>query len=186
MRGEMEPPAGVSRARLRLAFEGNPKTGERVPLTFPDEASYHAFQAELRAVFASEGITDAVVQQVGSATKGYKGNPNKPFGPWSPKSDADFAVFSRQALVQAQAVDAKVNTNPKVTLDGRYTVLKNTGEAGRAGFGDTPLGRKLDQLSRKWTERLWPDADKPMVDFKLNLSDAPFSGATTVVDMGGK
>jgi hypothetical protein len=184
MRGEREAPPGVSRERLRLAMEGDPETGERIPLTFPDQETYREFQADVRAVFESEGITDAVVQQVGSATKGFKGNPNKPFGPWTPESDADFAVFSAQALVQAQEV--KVPVNQKVTMDGRYTVLKNEGLSGGKGFEDTRLGEKLAHLATRWKVRIWPDdpaADG--IDFKMNLTTEPFSDATTVIDMRG-
>lgn len=183
MSGEVETPVGYTKERLRLAVEGDPRTGERIPLTFPDEPTYREFQGELRAVFESEGITDAVVQQVGSATKGFKGNPKKPFAPWSRESDADFAVFSAQALVQAMDVDAPANK--KVTMDGRYTVLKNDVDHGR-GFNDTSLGEKLSNLAARWRPRLWPNQPRAEgMDFKLNLTTTPFSGAITVLDMGG-
>ncbi|HTM20495.1 MAG TPA: DUF4157 domain-containing protein [Kofleriaceae bacterium] len=184
MSGEAEPPPGVSRERLRRAVEGDPRTGERIPLSFPDAKTYHEFQADLRAALESAEIHDAVVQEVGSATKGYKSNPDKKFAPWSPASDADFAVFSRQALMQAHGVGAQVNRG--VTLEGRHTVFKNKGEAGGMGFRNTRVGRNLQELSEKWTRRLWPDAREVMVDFKLNLGDDQFNGAITVIEMGGK
>src|SRR5690606_35873875 len=115
---------GVTRERLRLAVEGDPATGERVPLTYASIDQFHQFQAELRAVLESEGITDATVVQLGSGTTGWSTAPGKTGKPWSPKSDVDFAIFSNQALAQAMAVDAPVN--PKNKQNGRYTTLKNS------------------------------------------------------------
>jgi hypothetical protein len=181
MSGERDAPVGLNRERLRLAVEGDPHTGERIPLTFPDEKTYREFQTEIRAVFESEGITDAVVQQLGSGTKGFKSNPKKKFGTWSPKSDADFAIFSRQALAQAMDVDAQPNRS--VSMGGRYTVVKNEAKGGK-GLIDTSIGERLEVLSRRWTQRLWPNAQEKMIDFKLNLDVKPFDGAITIIDMG--
>jgi hypothetical protein len=59
----------ATRERLILAVEGT-ETGERIPLTFPFAEEKHLFQKELAEALHRGGITDAVVQQVGSATTG--------------------------------------------------------------------------------------------------------------------
>jgi hypothetical protein len=116
-----------------------------------------------------------VVQQVGSATQGWRGNPNKALGPWRPSSDADFALFSPQALVQAREVGAPVNE--KIILEGRYTVLRN-GE----GFERTSLGSALQRFSARWNEIIYGNADADGFDFKLNLTTEPFGNAITVTE----
>ena len=45
---------------------------ERLPLTFPDAKTYGEFRGLLGACFHSEGITDAVVLQIGSAVNGWE------------------------------------------------------------------------------------------------------------------
>src|SRR5687767_6411824 len=161
MKGKAEPPPGVTRERLKLAVEGGPD-GQRIPLNFKDRAQFDRFQSELKDIFKSEGIDDATVNQVGSATQGFKGNPKKPapFKPdgsinpdayWSPSSDLDFAVFSDQALAQARAAGAKVNEN--VIVGGKYTVLKNS-----SGVQNTGLGQKLDAFAKKWNQEFYGDA----------------------------
>lgn len=178
MRGELEPPPGVTRERLRLAVEGDPATGERVPLTYASIDQFHQFQAELRAVLESEGITDATVVQLGSGTTGWSTAPGKTGKPWSPKSDVDFAIFSNQALAQAMAVDAPVN--PKNKQNGRYTTLKNS-PADRKGFYDTPLGKKLEALAQRWNEIVYGDPNAEGFDFKLNLGETPFESAVPII-----
>lgn len=188
MKGEAEPPPGVTRERLALAVEGD-ASGRRIPLNFKDEAQFDRFQKELGDILASEGIDDATIKQVGSATKGFKGNPKKPgpFDPdgkvnpaayWSPSSDLDFAVFSDQALAQARAAGAKAN--PNVVVGGKYTVLKNGG-----GVANTPLGQKLEAFAQKWNREFYGDAaTRPGfegIDFKVNLVNEPFPNAPTIV-----
>src|SRR5262249_16953337 len=118
-RGQLKHPT-ATKERLRVAMEGD-SDGQRIPLTYEDRAQFDRFRAELANVFESEGITDATVVQIGSATQGWKGNPQKYIdyiskggtdegwaeqGAWKPSSDTDFAVFSEQALVAAMRVDA--------------------------------------------------------------------------------
>lgn len=187
MRGEMEPPQGVTRERLRLAIEGDPETGERVPLTYGSVEQFHEFKAEVKAIFESEGITDATVVQLGSGTTGWSSAPGKTGKPWSTKSDVDFAIFSEQALAQAMQVDAPVN--PKNQQDGLYTTLKNKpiDETGidKKGFYDTSLGKKLKALSRRWNEKIFGDQDAEGFDFKLNLGTKAFDSAVPIL-FGGK
>jgi hypothetical protein len=191
-RGEMQHPSGVSPERLKLAVEGDPNstqwnsaTGERIPLTFgmdPDEAKklFHQFQGELQAVLQKHGISDAVVQQLGSSTTGWRGNPKKEIAGWKPSGDVDFAIFSDQILEKARL--AKVPVNENVTQGGQYTVLKN--EKGGLGFMEaTEVGKDLRRLARDWDKKLWPDEGGSVehFDFKLNLTNKPFSRAVTVV-----
>jgi hypothetical protein len=178
MRGEMEPPPGVTRERLRLAVEGDPQTGERVPLTYGSVEQFHEFKAEVKAIFESEGITDATVVQLGSGTTGWSSAPGKTGKPWSTKSDVDFAIFSEQALAQAMQVDAPVN--PKNQQDGLYTTLKNK-PIDKKGFYDTSLGKKLKVLSDKWNEKIFGDKDAEGFDFKLNLGTKAFDSAVPIL-----
>lgn len=181
MAGERTTPAGVSRERLQLAVKGDPKTGERVPLTYgadPAEAKqlFDQFRTELRAVLDSEGITDAVVVQLGSGTTGWSTAPGKTGKAWKASSDADFAIFSEQALELARQQGTPVN--PKNQLGGKFTTLKN-GAAGR-GFYDTTLGKKLERLSLDWNLKIYGDPMAEGFDFKLNLGDKPFSSGVPV------
>jgi hypothetical protein len=180
--GEMAPPSGVSVDRLRLAVEGDP-TGQRVPLTFRNVEEFVDFQTELQAVLRAHGITDATIQQLGSATTGWRGNPNKPIAPWKPTSDVDFAIFSEQALAQAHAHGVPVNK--KITQGGRFTVLKNEVPGDGKGFYDTPLGQDLAKLARTWNMRVYGDENAEGFDFKMNLSTKPFSRAVTVARPDG-
>ncbi|WP_424103152.1 DUF4157 domain-containing protein [Moorena producens] len=172
---DKHPTPGVTKERLKLAYEGDEKG--RVPLTF-DKDQFREFQQDLKSVFESEGITDAVVQQVGSATTGFRGNPNKEFGPWKPTSDTDLAVFSNQALVQADK--KKLEANQKIVQSGRYTVYKNAPKD--KGFYTSPLGKKLAELALRWNHKIYGDMIVDGFDFKLNLSTQPFTRAITVLD----
>ena len=98
-----------------------PERGERLPLTFRDFPTYREFQTELRAVFTSEGITDATVQQFGTATMGWETNPNKPLAPWTTRMPAEFVVFNLQSLTQAMDLDMPVDTT--VVWQGQYVLL---------------------------------------------------------------
>ena len=118
-----------------------------------------------------------MVQQLGSGTTGYRGNPNKEFGPWRPSADVDFAIFSDQALVQASR--AGVPVNPKITQGGRYTVFKNDRKLG--GFHATPLGADLHRLAEAWNLRIFGRSDYEGFDFKLNLISKPFARALSVM-----
>ena len=103
--------------------------------------------------------------------------------PWAPTSDVDFAIFSDKALKQAMELDVPVN--PKNKQAGQYTTLKNTPneKAGLSGFDETPLGKDLKALSKKWDQRVYGRVkpDDPQFDFKLNLqSDSPFRSAVPI------
>ncbi|MBI4700708.1 MAG: type VI secretion system tip protein VgrG [Deltaproteobacteria bacterium] len=188
MAGKIPTPSDVGQDRLRAAHEGDPVTGERVPLTFKTPEQYHRFQQELGELLASEGITDATVQQVGSGTTGWKGNPKKPKPPavfdplvhtFKPTSDADFAIFSPQMLAQAKANDSPVN--PKIVQGGRYTILKNHAQK-HAGFYRTPIGHKLKLFAHKWNKEIYGKArGVDGFDFKLNLSTKPFGPASKAI-----
>jgi hypothetical protein len=176
----------VSQERLELAAVGDPVTGERVPLTYgtdPVEAKklFHQFQDELRAVFDSEGITDAVVVQLGSGTTGFSTAPGKAGKAWTPKSDVDFAIFSDQALEQAMKVGAPIN--PKNTQAGKYTTIWNNPKDGSPGFGATSLGKKLQAFSKKWNKTVYGTEDVDGFDFKMNLSDKVFKSAVPVMQL---
>lgn len=126
MAGEIATPNGVSKERLTQAVKGD-SDGERIPLTYgadPVEAkrTFHQLQAELRTLLDSEGITDAVIVQLGSGTTGWSTAPGKTGKPWSSASDVDFAIFSDQILAQAQAIGAKIN--PKNAIGDQYTTLR--------------------------------------------------------------
>jgi len=177
MSGKTEPPRGVTREQLRLAVEGDAE-GTRVPLTFGgDVALFKQFQVELSKALADGGVSDATVQQVGSATLGWKGNPKKDLGPWRPESDADCAVFSVQALGQARAIGAPVNKG--VVMSGEYSVLKN--DPAVDGFYKTKVGEQLQALARRWNTIIYGSADADGFDFKLNLGTEPFASAITLV-----
>jgi hypothetical protein len=190
----------ASAKRLKDAYIGD-ETGTRVPLSFKSKEQYQEFQADLAEVFDKHGISDATVQQVGSATTGYRGNPLKDFGEWKDTSDNDFAVFSGQALVQAHANNTPVNK--KIIQGGRYTVFKNSAPK-KSGFYKTPLGRDLDKLAKKWNKKIYGHeegglqplkpgqkvAERDGFDFKLNTGVEPFAskpkgGAITVMGPKG-
>lgn len=176
----------VTKERLELAAAGDPVTGDRVPLTYgtdPVEAKklFHQFQDELRAVFDAEGITDAVVVQLGSGTTGWSTAPGKAGKAWTPKSDVDFAIFSDQALEQAMKVGAPIN--PKNTQAGKYTTIWNNPKDGSPGFGATSLGKRLQTLSKKWNKTVYGTEDVDGFDFKMNLSDKVFRSAVPVMQL---
>jgi type VI secretion system secreted protein VgrG len=196
--GELTHP-NATKEQLKNAYEGD-ETGTRIPLSFKSKEQYQRFQKDLKAVFDKHGIDDATVQQVGSATSGYRGNPTKPFGPWKPESDNDFAVFSPKALAQAQQNNTPVNQ--KIVQGGRFTVFKNSASGGR-GFYKTPLGKDLQGLSKKWNKEIYGHeggalqpkkegqkrATRDGFDFKLNTSTEPFKtkpkgGAVTTMGPG--
>ncbi|KYF92839.1 hypothetical protein BE17_26580, partial [Sorangium cellulosum] len=177
-RGELEHP-NTTPERLKLAVEGD-TDGQRVPLTYKDRAQFDRLQSDIRNVFESEGVTDATVQQLGSATDGFKGNPDKPFGFWSPKSDTDFAIHSDQALVQAQQAGAPYNA--------KYGIFKN-GEApsalnpeGKPGLANTSLGSKLNALAERWNVEIYgePNPSNGGFDFKLNGARDPNPSFPTI------
>jgi len=153
-------------------------TGDRVPLTFESRDQFEQFKAALRAVFAKHGITDATVQQIGSATTGWRGNPDKPLVPWKPSSDANFVISSDEAMVQLFDIRAEVNR--RIVQGGRYVFFKNRADGGR-GFYATPLGKDLQRLAREWTMKIHGDENVDGFDFKMSLGDMPFPGAVYVM-----
>lgn len=185
MAGEIATPNGVSKERLTQAVKGG-SDGERVPLTYgadPTEAkrTFHQLQAELQALLDSEGITDAVIVQLGSGTTGWSTAPGKTGKAWSSKSDVDFAIFSDQILAQARAIGAKIN--PKNKIGDQYTTLRNTQE-GKHSFEYTPVGAKLKRLAQDWNRRIYGRDVPDGFDFKINLqTDHPFRNAVPVVQM---
>jgi hypothetical protein len=177
-------------AQLKKANEGDGDGENRVPLQFgtrnDGDAMFARFKSELGAIFESNGITDATVQAIGSGTMGWKGNPHKEVNPnkrgkeggeWMPTSDMDFAIFSRQMLHMAMTGGAVVNK--KIQMAGKYTVFKNEAPGGH-GVDDTPVGKLLKAFSRKWNKEIYGAEDVDGVDFKLNTTTKPFSGALTV------
>lgn len=178
-------PPGISHERLRLAVIGDPVTGQRIPLNYGADIAqakktFAELQADVKAAFQAEGITDAVVVQLGSATTGWSTAPGKERKMWTPKSDVDFAIFSDQALVQAHKLNVPIN--PKNKQEGKFTTLKNKPEDGK-GFYDTPLGKRLEKVAKKWNEKVYGDPDiEDGFDFKLNLQSAkPFKSAVPVL-----
>lgn len=179
-------PPGVTLERLKLAVEGDPETGQRVPLTYGADIKVATqrlaeLQGELKTICDSEGITDVVIVQLGSGTTGWSNAPKKTGKPWSSKSDVDFAIFSDQAL--RQAMEAGVPVNPKNQTAGQYTTLKNTREGDVAGFHDTPFGKKLRALQRRWNQKIYGNPNVDGFDFKLNLSNKPFKSAVPVLQL---
>jgi len=170
-------------------------SGMRIPLAFNDgppgyavnQALFFEFQHDLLAALKEGGITDAVVQQVGSATQGWKGNPSKPLNPWEPLSDVDLAFFSEEALLQVKELGTPYN--PKIIIDGQAVVFKNkaVGADGvDVGFYQTKVGKLLDTLSVKWTKKIYENFDGwagnlDDFDFKLNVSPTPFPTASSIV-----
>lgn len=185
MAGEIATPNGVSKERLTQAVKGD-ADGERIPLTYgtdPAEAkrTFHQLQAELRALLDSEGITDAVIVQLGSGTTGWSTAPGKTGKAWSPKSDVDFAIFSDQILAQAKAIGAKIN--PKNKIGDQYTTIRNSKE-GKHSFEYTRVGAKLKRLAQDWDRRIYGKEVADGFDFKINLqTDHPFRNAVPVVQM---
>lgn len=185
MAGDIATPNGVSKERLTQAVKGD-ADGQRVPLTYgadPVEAkrTFQQLQAELQALLDSEGITDAVIVQLGSGTTGWSTAPGKTGKAWSPKSDVDFAIFSDQILAQAKAIGAKIN--PKNKIGDQYTTLRNTKE-GKHSFEFTPVGAKLKRLAEDWNVRIYGENVPDGFDFKINLqTDHPFRNAVPVVQM---
>ncbi len=181
MRGEAEPPPGVTREQMQAAMGG--VDGQRIPMTFTPEL-FAQFRAELGAVLRAGGITDATVTAIGSGTSVYSANPAKNLKPWAPvgspkPSDADFSVFSEQAVAQAESQGC--------AYSDKYGIYKNGAKDGKAGFSDTPVGKKLSALARRWTEILYGDAGADGVEFKLNLTTQPTVGkldSITVVGPG--
>lgn len=204
----------VDKARLDKAVVGDPP-GNRRALTWKSDAEYKEFQDDVAKAFKDAGVDDAVVQQVGSGTSGWSGNPTKPYidvdgkgypKPWSKASDTDFAVFSKDAMAQAQTQN--VPLNHKNVLDDRYAVFKN-GEPGQGQMADTPLGKELSKVREKWNDRLYGDQMEKMrveknlspeqfqemrqkwdgVDFKVNTTSQPFpdsqGGPITVLSQRG-
>lgn len=207
MRGELDPPGlhelfGGDRqkavAALRLAWEKgipltyhvavgklNPATGK--PFASAEEA-FAALQADLQVAFAKAGITDATVQQIGSGTTGWRGNPGTPkkpkeIAPWNPGKDTDFAVFSKQAQFQLLELSKQRGQAPAVNVprDGKFTIFKSA--AGEGGFYDTAAGRALHEVAIKWNEIIYNVTDPKFdagFDFKLNVPTTPFGKAVKV------
>lgn len=192
--GTLDHP-NATKERLKDAVEGE-RDGQRVPLTFKSREQFEQFRAELRDVFESEGVSDATVVQIGSGTTGWKGNPQKyrdylasggtkegwaRHAAWKPSSDTDFAVFSRQALVQAQHVNAPVNAKFGVFKNGEPA---DAGNAGRPGFSNSSLGKKLFDLATRWNVEVYgePQPEAGGFDFKLNLDPTPFSTPPTIYE----
>ena len=88
--------------------------------------------------------------------------------------DVDFAIYSPTALQQAKATGAPINT--KAMINGKYSIVKNTG-----GFDQTPSGDRLGKLSKKWDKELYGGPVEDGVDFKLNLLDEPLPMSTSIL-----
>jgi RHS repeat-associated protein len=182
----------LDKSRVEQAFKGDPNHGgERLPLPFKDWDEYDAFRKDVDDALRRGGVDDAVVQQVGSGTTGWAGNPKKFLEvdgkptdypkPWSNKSDTDFAVFSEKGMAQAYEVNTPVNK--KVVLNDEYAVFKNGVSRGR-GINDTPVGQELDKVAKKWNEKVYGDPNVDGFDFKLNTTPNEF-GANLPKPPGG-
>jgi hypothetical protein len=154
------------------------------------ELVVQAFQRDLRRVFG--GFDDVVVQQVGSGVTGFSRNPDKPIKPCDTvNADIDLAVKSRQIMEHLEREEGMnhISVNRKIKLNNKYTVIANSPKAeNEIGLGDTPLGRQIKTLSRKWSFLLagQSPADNelnPVVDFKLNIAPRPFQEASTLLDL---
>lgn len=178
MSGEDPLPEHITKERLKLAHDGD-DNGVRVPLNWESAEQFEEFKKELVEELAAAGVTDAQVVQIGSATTGWQGNPHKiPPKHWQTTSDADFAIYSPQAMAQAKAIGAP--PNKKVVMNGKYSIVKN-GTAEGNGFNDTPAGQRLEAFSRRWNKKLYGQEDVDGVDFKLNLLDEPMPMSTKVL-----
>lgn len=202
--GEAEHPSGVSAERLRLAVEGNSE-GDRVPLTYKGKSGdvndlagateqMREFQGGIAGIADRNGITDMQVVQVGSGTTGWKNNPMKLLrhyglggsdkqwfkrGAWNPESDTDLAVFSDQAKVGAMQVNNPINAD--------YGIFKTGSPDGKPGFSHTDLGRDLYRYGKAWDQRAYdpktlakPENQDGLFDFKLNISNDPFTTPPTM------
>lgn len=207
MRGELDPPGlhelfGGDREKAKAALRDAWEKG--IPLTYhtavgridpetgkPFESAEEAFatlQSDIRTALAKAGVTDATVQQIGSGTTGWRGNPGtpkepKPIAPWNPEKDTDFAVFSKQAQYQLLEESKQRGQAPAVNIprDGKFTVFKNAPENG--GFYATPAGQALHEVAVKWNKIVYDNADPKFdkgFDFKLNIPTKPFGKAVNV------
>jgi hypothetical protein len=161
---------------------------ERRPLSFPDWDTYRRFQGLLRACFGSEGITDAVVQQIGSPCTGCEMDPLKylaagreELAGWTADTPVELMIFSRQSLVQA--MEASLSVDRSLTWRGKYVRLLARTDASGRGLTETPLGRKLAALGAQVTSLL---PGHPEVRFALCLAaepfaEGPFEGAIVIL-----
>ncbi len=179
----------ASAERLKLAVEGD-TDGQRVPLTYKDRDQFNRFQAELKQLLEKHGIHDATVEQIGSGTTGWKGNPDKfdkyfykengtlqgwkKDGAWTPHSDTDFTLYSKSLVKDLKSNNTAVNEH--------YGIFKNGAHGGRPGFGQTPLGKDLDGFQKKWNQELYgtPKPASGGVEFKVNLDPKPMNNGPTV------
>jgi hypothetical protein len=159
----------------------DPNGSERRPLSFPDWDTYRRFQGDLRECFDSEGIADAVVQQIGSPCTGWEMDPARPLTAWAPDTAVELVIFSEQCLAQAMAADLSVDRS--LTWRGRYVRLLGRTDAAGRGLTETPIGRKLVELGARWTTVL---PGHPEVRFTLCLqvepfAEGPFEGAIVIL-----
>ncbi len=206
MRDELDPPAlhelfGGDREKAKTALRNAWEKG--IPLTYhaavgktdpstgkvfeSAEEAKAALQSDLQAAFSKGGVTDATVQQIGSGTTGWRGNPGtpkkpKPIEPWNPRKDTDFAVFSEQAQYQLLELSKQRGQPPALNVprDGKYTIFKSG--AGDGGFYDTPVGRALYEVALRWNKIVYNETDPQFegFDFKLNVPTKPFGKAVNM------
>ncbi len=105
------------------------------------------FKAELRVALELGGVTDATVQQIGSAVTGWEMDPDKPLKPWLPKDGAKYVVFSYHALVQV--MQAHLTPDQNKTMGGEYLFFLDWGF-----YRYTPVGKRLQVLATQWKPRL--------------------------------
>jgi hypothetical protein len=82
-------------------------------------------------------------------------------------------------------MEVGARVNPKNQQGGKYTTLKNGGDPKKYNphdYAHTPLGTELTRLSRKWNQKIFGDAAYDGFDFKINLSDKPFTSAVMVLE----
>ena len=99
-----------------------------------------------------------VIQQVGSAIRGWASSAEKPLRPWTPKSDADFAVFCDDSKLPTLATNLRMPS-----------VFKSNGPFGF--YEHTKLGSELAKVSQKWNLIIYgSDTLEEGINFKLNVN----------------
>ncbi len=164
--------------KLELALQGVDDIG-RIPLTFSmsenGEQKWLDFCEEAKAIFTKYGLSDIVVQILGSSVHGFTRNPTRDVKAWSESSDIDLATFSEQLCDYCLREGVQVNHN--ITLMGKYTVFKNNKDLERPGIGfhETPLGKEIAAHLKKWAHILFGlKASDDALNLKINIQKRPF------------
>jgi len=160
----------VNTVRLILAVEGEEGNNvtSRLPLTFPTFQQFWSFRRDCAdAVHLAGCDHPVVIQQVGSACRGWSSNIDKPCEPWRPSSDADFAVFSQDAILQMKGISQNKHIDGESDI---YNIYKSSGPLGF--YQRTALGKELQKVADKWNKILYGLVRIDGTDFKLNVGPA--------------